>query len=161
MTSVLLALACQTTLVRTHVDGKPRVETTRLCVDTESRPTAQPEPGFVISENCTKGTCLALKASSDLLSTTGATTNVFANRFKLCAEKGGRPEVIEFQWNGRWQPSDRCVFEKDHSFVDTLSFVGSGRFEAGKMASPKITKPLQPHRRTEPAGNTAGPDRKR
>jgi hypothetical protein len=148
---------CQTTLVRTFVDGQPRVETTRLCVDTETRPTAQPEPGFVISEMCLKGKCLAMEAASELRTSSSMKT-AFADRFKLCAERGGRPEVIEFQWNGLWQPSDRCVFEKDHSFVDTLSLIGLGRFEA----PPKLEiKKLQSKRRTGPAGSSGDRDRKR
>ena len=114
---------CATALVRTYVDGKPRVETTRLCVDDETRPSAQPEPGFLIAETCLKKGCLALASVATIERPTS-----FTKRFKACSRGGGRPEVIEFQWNGRWQPSDRCVFEKDHSFIDTMSLIGQGRF---------------------------------
>lgn len=162
-TTATLAIAaerCKTTLVRTHVDGQPRVETTRLCVDDETRPSAQPEPGFLISESCLKSKCLAYEGASKIRAEVGK-SNPFAKRFALCTLHGGRAEVIEFQWNGRWQPSDRCVFEKDHSFVDTMSLVGLGRFFNfnGITGDPDSFK--RRANRKAPEGNSGARDRKR
>lgn len=150
---------CQTTLVRTYVDGQPRVETTRLCVDEKTRPTAQPEPGFLLSESCLKTKCFALEISAKIQNEIGGTP-AFTKRFPLCASNGGRPEVIEFQWNGRWQPSDRCVFENDHSFIDTMSLIGQGRFSPGPESRiPFKRRTLE--RRKPPANNSGARDRKR
>lgn len=156
LSTALAAEKCKTTLVRTYVDGRPRVETTRLCVDEQTRPTAQPEPGFLISAACLKkkSKCRALEAAADIRGEIGS-ADVFLRRFKLCALRGGRPEVIEFQWNGRWQPSDRCVFEKDHSFIDTMSLIGWGRFQPPQVLTPRLKN------RKAPGGSNGARDRRR
>lgn len=146
---------CAQALVRTYVDGKPRVETTRLCLDDETRPGAPPEPGFLISERCVRAKyCRALAAAYEL-STENAKkrkSDHFTRRFQLCKVKGGRPEVIEVQWDGKFQPSDRCVFN-DHSFIDTMSLVGLGRFAPADDFKPRPS--------TRKASATGGDDQDR
>ena len=123
---------CDEALMSSVVEGKKRVESTRLCVEDEQREGSRARVQAIASENCrdenSEKPCLAYTKARE-----AADYSKRLSGFELCLKMGGEPESIRFQMTalgvGAWHVTDRCRFDLDYSFLDTQSFSGKGPFK--------------------------------
>lgn len=116
---------CRDSLVASIVDGKERVESTRVCVNEFSRPSGSNLIQALASENCAKGKCAALRKAMEQQGLPRPAREKYQSiapkRFDFCLRLGGEPASLKFQWNSIWHVSDRCLFTEDYSYIDTMS----------------------------------------
>lgn len=131
-------LICRDSLVSMTVDGKEKVESTRLCVNVLTRPSGKPQIQAIASENCVSpkpnaSACVALRKAQDATfrTATSSVDLIASPTFDLCLRLGGEPSSLKFQLGGTWHVTDRCLFTEDYSYIDTrsLSRIGESPFK--------------------------------
>lgn len=105
------ALECAPGKIKSLQFGKTKITSANLCTNSKR--------DVLQSQNCAEGKCVALRPAADA----PAANQNGKPGFKLCWAQGGVPEVIEFEFKGRWFKLDRCLFPQDGSFIDTATLL--------------------------------------
>ena len=60
--------------------------------------------------------------------------------FKACERVHGKPEMIDYFWNGEWAESDRCLLEHGSKWFVSTGQVANWVVETEEKAAPRRTK---------------------
>ena len=106
-------LECAPGKIKSLQFGKTKITSANLCTNSKR--------DVLQSQNCAQRKCAALRPTANVEVPVAHQNG--KPGFKLCWALSGVPEIIEFEFKGKWFKLDRCVFPQDSSFVDTATLL--------------------------------------
>ena len=131
---VAVASDCQEGRIRVRVDGSWIEEKAAYCFEAGS--------GFLLSRACADDplACRRKYVSQKLGPEPVKPIQIGSPGFKACERVHGKPEMIDYFWNGEWAESDRCLLEHGSKWFVSTGQVANWVVETEEKAAPRRTK---------------------